>query len=93
MKKFSEIVDFVRYDLWRRTSTDMDSRSKRIGYSIIRTVVLVVRGFTSKDLTGQPNHPPREAHNRRGILKIPTFGYCAGDEKAVLLRRFSMVQK
>ena len=51
MKKFSEIVDFVRYDLWRRTSTEMDSRSKRIGYSIIRTIVLVVRGFTSKDLT------------------------------------------
>ena len=51
MKKFSEIVDFVRYDLWRRTSTEMDSRSKRIGYSIIRTIVLVARGFTSKDLT------------------------------------------
>lgn len=51
MKKFSEIADFIRYDMWRRTSTEMDSRAKRIGYSIIRTIVLVVRGFASKDLT------------------------------------------
>ena len=36
--------------MWRRTATEFDSRGKRIGYSIIRTIVLVVRGFTSKNL-------------------------------------------
>ena len=50
MKKFSEIVDFVRYDMWRVTSTEFDGRLKRIGYGIIRTIVLVARGFTSKNL-------------------------------------------
>ena len=50
MKKFSDIVQFVRYDMWRLTTTEMDSRHKRIGYGIIRTIVLVARGFTSKNL-------------------------------------------
>lgn len=50
MKKFSEIVNFIRYDMWRLTATELDSRSKRVGYGIIRTLVLVVRGFTSKNL-------------------------------------------
>ena len=36
--------------MWRLTATEMDSRLKRIGYGIIRTLVLVVRGFTSKNL-------------------------------------------
>jgi len=48
--KFSDINQFVRYDMWRRTATELDSTAKRIGYSIIRTIVLVVRGFTSKNL-------------------------------------------
>ena len=50
VNKFSKIIDFVRYDMWRRTATEFESRGKRIGYSIIRTIVLVVRGFTSKNL-------------------------------------------
>ncbi|MBO4453615.1 MAG: YihY/virulence factor BrkB family protein [Paludibacteraceae bacterium] len=50
MKKSSEIVNFIRYDMWRLTSTEIDSRPKRIGYGIIRTIALVVRGFTSKNL-------------------------------------------
>lgn len=49
-KKISDIVRFIRYDMWRRTSTDFDGRLQRIGYGIIRTIVLVVRGFTSKNL-------------------------------------------
>ena len=48
--KFSDIIQFVRYDMWRMTATDFDSRAKRLGYSIIRTIVLVARGFTSKNL-------------------------------------------
>ena len=36
--------------MWRRTTTEMDKWYKRLGYSIIRTIVLVVRGFGSKNL-------------------------------------------
>ena len=52
MKKirFSDIVQFVSYDMWRVTTNDLDSFFKRLGYGIIRTIVLVARGFTSKNL-------------------------------------------
>ena len=50
VKKFSEIVKFVRYDMWRVTTTEYDGFFQRHGYQIIRTIVLVVRGFTSKNL-------------------------------------------
>ena len=50
MKKISQIINFVRYDMWRLTATEMDTPIKRIGYGIIRTIVLVARGFTSKNL-------------------------------------------
>ena len=36
--------------MWRRTATDFDGFFQRLGYAIIRTIVLVVRGFTSKNL-------------------------------------------
>lgn len=48
--KFSQIGDFVRYDMWRRTTMELDTWYKRLGYRIIRTIALVVRGFTSKNL-------------------------------------------
>ena len=48
--KFSKILDFIRYDMWRVTATEFDGPLKRIGYGIIRTIVLVARGFTSKNL-------------------------------------------
>ena len=50
MKKFSDIVHFIRYDMWRRTATEFDGFFQRLGYEIIRTIVLVARGFTSKNL-------------------------------------------
>ena len=53
MKKISQISGFVRYDMWRRTSTEFDSWYKRLGYMVMRTIVLVVRGFTSKNLNDQ----------------------------------------
>lgn len=53
MKKISQISGFVRYDMWRRTSTEIDSWYKRLGYMVIRTIALVVRGFTSKNLNDQ----------------------------------------
>lgn len=36
--------------MWRRTTTELDTWYKRLFYRIIRTIVLVVRGFTSKNL-------------------------------------------
>jgi len=50
MKSFSEIVNFVRYDMWRVTKTEYNGFFQRIGYGIIRTIVLVARGFASKNL-------------------------------------------
>lgn len=50
MKNFSQIGKFVRYDMWRRTTTELDTWYKRLGYQVIRTIVLVVRGFGSKNL-------------------------------------------
>jgi len=50
MKKLSEIVHFISYDMWRRTETEYNGFFQRLGYNIIRTIVLVVRGFTSKNL-------------------------------------------
>ncbi len=50
MSTFPKIVNFIRYDMWRLNTREIDSRPKRAGYSILRTIVLVVRGFTSKNL-------------------------------------------
>ena len=50
MTKISNIIRFIRYDMWRRTATEFDGFFQRLGYGIIRTIVLVVRGFTSKNL-------------------------------------------
>ena len=50
MKKFSEIVDFIRYGMWRHTTTEFDGKLQKIGYSAIRTIVLVIRGFGSQNL-------------------------------------------
>jgi len=50
MKKISDIIRFVRYDMWRVTTTEFDGFFQRLGYVIIRTIVIVARGFTSKNL-------------------------------------------
>jgi len=50
VKKFSDIIRFLRYDMWRVTATEFDGFFQRLGYIIIRTIVLVARGFTSKNL-------------------------------------------
>lgn len=49
-KNFSKVIGFVRYDMWRRTTTEIDTWYKRLGYIVARTIALVVRGFTSKNL-------------------------------------------
>jgi membrane protein len=50
MNKFSKIIGFIRYDMWRKTLTENDGFFQRLGYQIIRTIALVVRGFASKNL-------------------------------------------
>ena len=50
VKKFSDIIRFLRYDMWRVTATEFDGFFQKLGYNIIRTIVLVVRGFASKNL-------------------------------------------
>ena len=50
MKKFSDIIRFVRYDMWRRTATEYTGFLQRIGFTIIRTIALVIRGFSNKGL-------------------------------------------
>ena len=50
MKKFSDIVHFVRYDMWRMKPSDIEGVFQRLGLEIIRTIVLVARGFGSKNL-------------------------------------------
>ena len=37
MKKISDIIKFVRYDMWRVTTTELDGFFQRLGYGIIRT--------------------------------------------------------
>jgi len=51
--KFSNIIQFARYDMWRRTTTELDTWYKRLGYIVARTIALVIRGFTSKNLNDQ----------------------------------------
>lgn len=36
--------------MWRRTETEFDGFFQKLGYAIIRTIVLVVRGFNNKNL-------------------------------------------
>ena len=51
--KFSDIIQFVRYDMWRRTNTEYSGFFQRLGYSTIRTIALVIRGFSNKNLNDQ----------------------------------------
>lgn len=55
MASYRQIRDFLRYDVWRRTNAELTSRGKRLGYRVLRTIVLVVRGFTSKNLNVRAN--------------------------------------
>ena len=48
--KISNIIHFLRFDMWRRTTTEFDGFFQRLGYAVIRTIVLVARGFGSKNL-------------------------------------------
>lgn len=48
--KLADIIQFVRYDMWRRTNTEYNGFFQRIGFATIRTIALVIRGFSNKNL-------------------------------------------
>ena len=57
MTKWQKIVHFVQYDLWRKTSSELKDgkRAKRVGFGVLKTIILVVRGFNSKQLNTTAN--------------------------------------
>lgn len=50
MNLYRRIYRFLRYDVWRRTETDL-SKGKRIGYMTIKTIVLSIRGYAEDELS------------------------------------------
>lgn len=54
MSNWQQIRHFLQYDLWRRTSHETKGL-KRIGYGVLKTVILVIRGFSSKQLNMTAN--------------------------------------
>ena len=47
-------MNFLRYDLWRRTSEEAN-RWKRLLYLALRSIVITVRGFLSHDINTRAN--------------------------------------
>lgn len=52
--KLKKTTQFLSYDLWRQTKSDVTGW-RRWAYTILKTIVLVVRGFISKDLNTRAN--------------------------------------
>ena len=50
MSRLNNITEFIRYEMWRRTATEFDNFFQRLGYATIRTIVIVIRGFSNKNL-------------------------------------------
>lgn len=57
MIKWKDIKQFIQYDLWRRTSRELKEsrRTKRVGFGVLKTIILVIRGFSSKQLNMTAN--------------------------------------
>ena len=45
----SRTLNFIRFDIWRITEHEL-SRSRRIAYRFIKTIILGIRGFIDEDL-------------------------------------------
>ena len=54
MISWQDIQRFIQYDLWRRTSHEMKG-VKGIGFGVLKTLILVIRGFSSKQLNMTAN--------------------------------------
>ncbi len=46
---FKQIFQFIRYDIWRITGQEL-SRTRRVFYSIIKTIFLAIKGFGTNRL-------------------------------------------
>ena len=57
MGKRQKISEFIQYDIWRRTSNELEGAriTKRLGLGVLKTIILVVRGFNSKQLNMTAN--------------------------------------
>ncbi len=57
MISWQDIKQFIEYDLWRRTSSELQQsrRTKRVGFGVLKTIILVIRGFNSKQLNMTAN--------------------------------------
>lgn len=54
MKKIHTIYEFLRYELWRHANQDLIGH-RRLGIQVLKTLVIVVRGFVNKDLNMRAN--------------------------------------
>ena len=54
MANWQDIKRFIQYDIWRRTSHELKG-TKRIGFGVLKTLILVIRGFSSKQLNMTAN--------------------------------------
>ena len=50
MTKLQQIRHFITIDLWHTTDDTIVSKTKRLIYSVLKTIVLSIRGFLDKDL-------------------------------------------
>lgn len=50
--RLKDIQQYLQYELWRKTSDELrdGKRTKRIGFGVLKTLILVIRGFSSKQL-------------------------------------------
>lgn len=49
IKTFIHIYNFIRYDIWRITETEL-TRTRRFLYHLVKTLVLAIRGYINTDL-------------------------------------------
>lgn len=54
---WQKISNFLQYDLWRKTTSELKGsrRTKRVGFGVLKTIILVIRGFSSKQLNMTAN--------------------------------------
>lgn len=57
MSNWQKIREFLQYDIWRWTSKELEGANilKRLGLGVLKTLILVVRGFNSKQLNMTAN--------------------------------------
>ena len=54
---WQKISNFLQYDLWRKTTSELKGsrRTKRVGFGVLKTIILVTRRFSSKQLNMTAN--------------------------------------